>query len=1150
MLSAVWNNFGGNAQHTGISGVAAQTMDSIHWQTSVDLQPGGFEHYGEPVFTPGNTAIVPIKTGFGSFKVEGINGATGAVLWSALTDYQEPPYTWLPPFQAVYDPVSNRAYFPGNGGTIFYVNNPDSASAVISGQRAFYGLANYQADPGDYNASVAIDTPLTIDASGDVYCGFMLTGSPVGSLTTGGIARFGADGSGSYVLANAAAGDGSITRAALGSAPAVSNDGATVYVAMNNANQTGAYLLGLDSTTLTTKYKVYLTDPRNGNSATVTNQSTSSPMVGPDGAVFFGVFGNPFNGSRGFLLHFSADLGHEYVPGAFGWDDTPSVIPTSMVPSYHGASSYLILSKYNNYVAAETGPEGGDGVNKIAVLDPYASQLDPNNDGSPNLQVMAQVLTVVSPTPDTEFNNNGYPNATREWCTNGTAVDPATDGVFINNEDGNAYRWNLGTNSLTQAVQLTNGIGEPYTPTAIGPDGTIYALNGGTLFALGGLPFSKFVVNVLGSTSATAGSSFLVTVQAADQLGYPITAYSGPSTFTATLSPADPLISPSLTGTLNSSGFGFFLETLKTAGAYTINVTAGSFTGSSATIMVTPAPASYFSVAAPPTTITGSPINVIVTARDLYGNVATGYSGTVRLMSTDTAAALGSNYTFTTGTGQDNGQHTFTVGLNTAGTQTIAVIDTTATRPTINGSSSPVATMDLQVTSLTPTADGFTVTFNKPFVAADLTLYGATGAAVDDVTLTGSGGVGNIHGTLLIDPSHQSFTFKTTAAYLSLLNSVHGGNVSVVLPDATYTVTLVSGTGGNGFLDGLLAGLDGQGNGGRANFVSTFTTHYQAQATPVLAIPDFARGPDSNTPIAVPTSNAGLAVTLYNAVNVTDVTFSLTYNPALLKILGTLSGAGSDASDPGATLTLVSDAGGVATFHYTDATGQSATPSAPLVLGDIKAVVPSGTGAAALTNYLGVERLQPGNIVINGNANTGAVSAGGVHVNAYFADVNGDKKIDGLDKLAADNVAQGHGSGFSAYPLLDPAIIGDVAGDFSVDAGDVSTIDAYVVQLNPTQIPVPPSQLPTNTPFVIGANISQPASVPVRVPNALIAATTPGQTQPSVTAPMAAALSAAPTPTEPLDTPANQDDVLLLSRRAERLAKARAKWAAKYRPAL
>ena len=40
--------------------------------------------------------------------------------------------------------------------------------------------------------------------------------------------------------------------------------------------------------------------------------------------------GNPFNGSRGFMLHFSGDLAVQKPPGGFGWDIT-TAIPTGTV---------------------------------------------------------------------------------------------------------------------------------------------------------------------------------------------------------------------------------------------------------------------------------------------------------------------------------------------------------------------------------------------------------------------------------------------------------------------------------------------------------------------------------------------------------------------------------------------------------------------------------------------------------------------------------------------------------------------------------------------------------------------------------------------------------------------------------------------------
>ncbi len=669
------------------------------------------------------------------------------------------------------------------------------------------------------------------------------------------------------------------------------------------------------------------------------------------------------------------------------------------------------------------------------------------------MAITPKAITVTA-APNTKF---------YDGTTTATAV-PAISAGGLATGDTASFQENYDTAAI--------GVGKTLTPAGSVSDG-----NNGSNYLVTTVPNTtgvingKYAISLLGGNTVTAGTSFIFTVQATDSAGNALISYSGPTSITVTLNPADNQGILPVTGSLNASGFGFFLGTLKTTGTYTITVTAGLFLGTSSLINVTPANAVYFTVAAPATGDTGSPIPVTVTAFDQYGNIATGYTGTVKLSTTDTNAALGSPYSFTTGAGKDNGVHTFSVTFNSGATQVIAATDTVATTPTITGTSTPIIARGLVVTSFMPTATGFKVTFNKPFVPTDVTLYGSTSSAVADVTLFGSNGVGAIHGSLLIDPLNQGITFSATQNYVALLNTLHGSPDSVILPDATYTAKLVSGAGGNGFLDAVGAGLDGANNGGHANFTTTFATHYQASATPVLAIPDFARGPDSNTPIAVPTSNFGIPITLYNAANVSDVTFSLTYNASLLNLTGTLSGTASDATDPAAGLTLVANAGGVATFHYSAVTPASATATNPLVLGDLTAVVPSGAGAAALGLYQVKDLLQLGAIVINKGAGPGAISANGVHVNAYLGDVNGDKIIDGLDKLAADSVAQGHASGFSAYVQLDPAIIGDVAGDTSVDAGDVSTLDAYVVQLQPTQIPLPPTQLSATNPRYVNPNL-------------------------------------------------------------------------------
>src|SRR5205823_9654084 len=91
---------------------------------------------------------------------------------------------------------------------------------------------------------------------------------------------------------------------------------------------------------------------------------------------------------------------------------------------------------------------------------------------------------IAGPTPDAEFISS-HPNAVREWCINTAVVDPATESILAGSEDGKLYRWNLATNTFTQQMTLTTGVGEAYTPTLIGVDGTVYAINNATLFAIG-----------------------------------------------------------------------------------------------------------------------------------------------------------------------------------------------------------------------------------------------------------------------------------------------------------------------------------------------------------------------------------------------------------------------------------------------------------------------------------------------------------------------------------------------------------------------------------------------------------------------------------------------------------------------------------------
>jgi lipoprotein NlpI len=57
--------------------------------------------------------------------------------------------------------------------------------------------------------------------------------------------------------------------------------------------------------------------------------------------------------------------------------------------------------------------------------------------------------------------------------------------VFAGSEDGKFYRWDLARNAFTQKLVLNPPQPESYTPTLVGPDGTVYAINNATLYAIG-----------------------------------------------------------------------------------------------------------------------------------------------------------------------------------------------------------------------------------------------------------------------------------------------------------------------------------------------------------------------------------------------------------------------------------------------------------------------------------------------------------------------------------------------------------------------------------------------------------------------------------------------------------------------------------------
>jgi hypothetical protein len=569
-----WNSYANGPQHNALSTIGSQRLEQIKWSTPIDLvlqNTSGplYIHYGSPLVTAANTVLIPLRTtSSNTYQVEALSGAHGSALYTLSTAYTPPPYTWIPVFGPALS-QGTRLYYPGPGGTVYYRDQPDSVTGP-SGQIAFYGNAAYAANQSAFNSTVMISTPITADASGNIYFGFDVTGPNPENLASG-LARIGADGTGSWIgAASAAAGDNSIEEVAMNCAPAVSNDGSTLYFAVSEGPVgTGfspGYLVAVSTTTLAPTARVRLTDPETGDPALVPDNGSASPTVGPDNDVYYGVFESSCctNDDRGWLLHFDRTLTVVKTPGAFGWDTTASVVPANLMASYTGTSSYLLFTKYNNYLGV--GP-GGNGLNKVAVLDPNAQMTDPITGAT----VMQEVITILGPTLSPPGNSNG---SVREWCINSGAIDPFSASALANSEDGTIYRWSFASNSFTQKVVLTSGVGEAYTPTAIGADGTVYALNDAILFAVGqasNMTVSSShtgtfapeqggaVYTLTASNSGTGATNGIVTVsdlvpdslsaQSIGGQGWACTQPSGPCTRSDSLNPGASY--PALTLTVN-----------------------------------------------------------------------------------------------------------------------------------------------------------------------------------------------------------------------------------------------------------------------------------------------------------------------------------------------------------------------------------------------------------------------------------------------------------------------------------------------------------------------------------------------------------------------------------------------------------------------
>jgi uncharacterized repeat protein (TIGR03803 family) len=343
------------------------------------------------------------------------------------------------------------------------------------------------------------------------------------------------------------------------------------------------------------------------------------------------------------------------------------------------------------------------------------------------------------------------------------------NGNLYGTSEGTAFELPKGSNTITTLVSfngsngtypggglIMDGGGNLYGVTPIGGaanDGTVFELSNGPSFAVSGFP-----------SPITAGVAGSFTVTALNTDGTPNTGYTGTIHFTS--SDLQAALPANYSFTAADQGVHTFSATLKTGGNQSITVADAanvSVVGSDTGITVNPAAAASLILSSVPSSTTaGSAFNVILTAQDAYGNVATGYTGTVHFTSSEVKAVLPANDTFASG---DAGSHTFSITLKKAGTQSTTATDTATSSLAATASGivvQPAAASKFVLSALSSVTHG--VAFSVMLTVEDAygnVVTGYTGT----VHFTSSDGTATLPGNYTFtaaDGGVHTFTTKTT----------------------------------------------------------------------------------------------------------------------------------------------------------------------------------------------------------------------------------------------------------------------------------------------------------------------------------------------------------------------------------------------------
>ncbi|WP_224248102.1 Ig-like domain-containing protein [Hyalangium gracile] len=261
--------------------------------------------------------------------------------------------------------------------------------------------------------------------------------------------------------------------------------------------------------------------------------------------------------------------------------------------------------------------------------------------------------------------------------------------------------------------------------------------------------------------SAVAGTVLSAGVTIRDAFGNVATNYRGTVRFASTAPGA--VLPPDYTFTAADNGAKTFPVTLNQVGTWEVRAADSEEPALVASVPVTVVlgPATQPVLTSLPGPFeAGEEFSVEVSARDAFGNEAKDYLGTIHFTSTDPAAVLPEDYTFTEG---DEGRHSFNVLFKTAATlQQLTVADTAVASLTATLGREIIPAAPSQLCFVTQPANG-PVSSTLPAVRVELAdAFGnRSRVAMPAVTVALRGGSAGavLSGTLSVNPVDGLATF-------------------------------------------------------------------------------------------------------------------------------------------------------------------------------------------------------------------------------------------------------------------------------------------------------------------------------------------------------------------------------------------------------